>query len=294
MAGNNHRGSSVSSPMSRRLTFSSRCCWRHITKAVLFVALVQHGSAADCDGFACNHGGQCKMKGVLGFRQPQCQCASGYAGDHCDDSTGCDHQPDCGHGQCVANGASHSCNCSPGYDGDTCDRSTGCDGKNCNGHGSCAATGLNHVCTCTTGWESPSNDCSHCVHECADVKPNTLAAQKCTAHSCYQDSCQASCRQGYNGDSATYSCDQSGTWTATTDLSCTPQACDDQPVSSNTNTIRSRQAGCSLGRFCAGIRHGAAACCPCRCTRACTPAHTRAHPHRMTELATEEEEREEG
>eukprot|EP01047_Picozoa_sp_COSAG01_P092166 COSAG01_NODE_23595_length_809_cov_1.280282_1_plen_237_part_01 len=237
MAGNNHRGSSVSSPMSRRLTFSSRCCWRHITKAVLFVALVQHGSAADCDGFACNHGGQCKMKGVLGFRQPQCQCASGYAGDHCDDSTGCDHQPDCGHGQCVANGASHSCNCSPGYDGDTCDRSngcddqpdcghgrcvangashscscspgydgdtcdrsTGCDGKNCNGHGSCAATGLNHVCTCTTGWESPSNDCSHCVHECADVKPNTLAAQKCTAHSCYQDSCQPSCRQGYNGD----------------------------------------------------------------------------------------------
>jgi hypothetical protein len=68
--------------------------------------------------------------------------------------SGCAAAPDCGHGVCIAAGASHSCTCDYGYSGASCAHDP-CTDAQCPGrHSSCArnANGLGHTCPCDPGW----------------------------------------------------------------------------------------------------------------------------------------------
>ena len=141
-----------------------------------------------CTGYSgCGSHGTCT-------RNKKCDCDIGYKGNTCGQSTGCDSDPDCGHGTCVADGSGHTCNCGgSGYDGPKCGRATGCDGQDCSGHGTCKADGGSHTCDCSSGWSR--NECAHPTG--CDSSPCQHGGT-CTAtggsHSC------ACAGTGYTGD----------------------------------------------------------------------------------------------
>jgi hypothetical protein len=60
---------------------------------------------------------------------------------------GCAAAPSCGHGVCIAQGASHSCGCAYGFSGSQCDHDP-CAGADCGVGSSCVrnADGLGHTC----------------------------------------------------------------------------------------------------------------------------------------------------
>ena len=54
-----------------------------------------------------------------------CECHTGYSGDHCEHSLGCDSDPcheGLRRGTCTAGGAAYTCVCESGWEGANCDR----------------------------------------------------------------------------------------------------------------------------------------------------------------------------
>jgi hypothetical protein len=201
------------------------------------------GQPTGCDDNPCKHGADCTATGG----RHTCTCKDGWKNDQtCNDPTGCDGNPCGAHGdQCTATGGRHTCTCKDGWKNDqTCNEPTGCDGNPCGAHGDqCTAMGGRYTCTCKGGW-GDDQTCNTCAHPCAAAKPDRArnAQHACPAGSCYQASCSATCRAGYEGSRATYTCNLQGSWESSAPLICTAVPCSDTPPTPNA-------ASCAAGQY---------------------------------------------
>jgi hypothetical protein len=140
-----------------------------------------------------------------GYKPCRCNCRSGWSGDKCGHATGCDGNPNCGHGSCVANGGSHSCSCNRGWSGDTCGHPTGCDDTPCAHGGTCTAQGGQHTCACINCW-SGAQSCDHptgcdgvgCGHgSCSANTPSDPCGHTCNCNTGWSGTSCGTCKPAY-------------------------------------------------------------------------------------------------
>jgi hypothetical protein len=126
-----------------------------------------------------------------------CNCNKGWREAACDHPTGCDGNPNCGHGSCVANGGDYSCTCQSGWSHPSskrCDHPTGCDSKPCQNGGSCTPNGGDHTCRCAPCWTG--SDCGQ-RPSCNTEPTASHAAVSCSKGKEYGSECTATCQPGY-------------------------------------------------------------------------------------------------
>jgi len=79
------------------------------------------GCKNPCDKFQCQNKGTCK---VTSTKKPQCDCPSGYSGDHCEKYV-CDNFQCQNKGTCkVTSKGTAQCDCASGFKGDHCEKTT--------------------------------------------------------------------------------------------------------------------------------------------------------------------------
>jgi hypothetical protein len=224
-------------------------CGRHGTCRVS-----GNGHTCDCDGEYggatcqrdpcqtnddCGRHGTCSVSG----NDHTCDCDGEYGGPTCQRDP-CQTSDDCGsHGTCSVSGNGHTCNCDGEYGGATCQRDPCQTSDNCIHRGTCVVTRNKHTCDCTSapGWDGDT--CATCTTPCdATKKPAANAQSTCGEDLCYQASCSATCRAGYTGSDATYTCNLQGSWESNAPLSCTAVPCSATRPTPNA-------ASCAAGQY---------------------------------------------